>query len=167
LPENEPETNPKPEEGSPGTGQQGGGETPPASSTSRENEGGSGPDDEIARLKDEAASRRVAAKEATERAEKYRQQVLDYTVKEASAGLLEDHEDAFNAGNPDEDWADDDDPDAFDVDKIRASIEAMLERKPHLKARAKPRGDAGQGVRPDQPTNPMETFARALKDAAS
>jgi hypothetical protein len=147
-------------------GQQGDGETLPGALTDV-NKGTSDESEELARLKDENASRRVAAKEATERADKYRQQVLDYAVKEAAAGLLEDYEDAFNAGNPDEEWTSDDDPDQFDVEKIRASIEAMIERKPHLKARAKPRGDAGQGVRPDQPTNPMETFARALKDAAS
>lgn len=97
-------------------------------------------DDEVTRLRREAAERRVTAREATERADRLHRALLDRTIAAAAGPILADVTDL-----PPGDFLDDDD--LPDPAKIEAAARALVEAKPHLAARrfapipAGPQGD--------------------------
>jgi len=90
----------------------------------------------VQKLRDEAAGHRVKAK----RAEALSAALV--TAQAAATGRMADPTDLPY----DEEMLDDDG--LPDVGKVTAAVEEMLKRKPHLAAR-RPRGDVGQGARPE------------------
>ncbi len=90
----------------------------------------------VQKLRDEAAGYRVRAK---------RTDALNARLATAQAALT-----GKLADPTDLPFTDDllDDDGLVDEDKVRAAIDDLLQRKPHLAAR-RPTGDVGQGARPD------------------
>lgn len=90
----------------------------------------------VQKLRDEAAGHRVKAKRSDALA------AALVTAQAALTGRLADPTDLpFTDDLLDEDGLVDD-------EKVRAAVDALLERKPHLAAR-RPTGDVGQGARPE------------------
>ncbi len=89
-------------------------------------------------LRDEAAGYRVKAK---------RTDALNARLATAQAALT-----GKLADPTDLPFTDDllDDDGLVDEDKVRAAVDALIERKPHLAAR-RPTGNVGQGARPETP----------------
>jgi hypothetical protein len=86
---------------------------------------------ELAKLRAEAARRRVEAREATERADELARRLTAAVVAAEAGSLLADPEDL--ARFTDEPLTDDDGyPDPA---KVRAAAEALAEARPHLAAR--------------------------------
>ena len=90
----------------------------------------------VQRLRDEAAGHRVRAKRADALA------AALVTAQAAATGRLADPTDLPFS----EDLLDDDG--LVDDGKVRAAVDELIARKPHLAAR-RPRGDVGQGARPE------------------
>ena len=90
----------------------------------------------VQKLRDEAASHRVRAKRADALA------AALVTAQAAATGKLADPTDLP--------YSDDllDDDGLVDHDMVRAAVDDLIARKPHL-ARRRPRGDVGQGARPE------------------
>ncbi len=92
----------------------------------------------VQKLRDEAASHRVKAK---------RTDALNARLATAQAALTSKLADPTDLPFTD-DLLDDDG--LVDEDKVRAAVDALIERKPHLAAR-RPTGNVGQGARPETP----------------
>lgn len=90
----------------------------------------------VQKLRDEAAGHRVKAKRADALA------AALVTAQAAGTGRLVDPTDLPFS----EELLDDDG--VPDPDKVGAAVEELVRRKPHLAAR-RPRGDVGQGARPE------------------
>ncbi len=90
----------------------------------------------VQKLRDEAAGHRVKAKRGDGLA------AALVTAQAALTGRMADPSDLPFS----EDLLDDDG--LVDNDKVTAAVEDLLRRKPHLAAR-RPRGDVGQGARPE------------------
>ena len=90
----------------------------------------------VQRLRDEAAGHRVKAKRADALAGAL------VTAQAAATGRLADPTDLPYS----EDLLDEDG--IVDDGKVRAAVDELIARKPHLAAR-RPRGDVGQGARPE------------------
>ncbi len=92
----------------------------------------------VQKLRDEAAGYRVRAK---------RTDALNARLATAQAALT-----GKLADPTDLPFTDDllDDDGLVDEDKVRAAVDALIERKPHLAAR-RPTGNVGQGARPETP----------------
>ena len=90
----------------------------------------------VQRLRDEAAGHRVRAKRADALA------AALVTAQAAATGRLADPTDLPYS----EDLLDEDG--IVDDGKVRAAVDELIARKPHLAAR-RPRGDVGQGARPE------------------
>jgi hypothetical protein len=96
-------------------------------------EGDTFPRDYVERLRAEAAERRVAAKEAEERAERFGRELFAERV--AATGRLADPTDlAYDPALLD------------DQDALGAALDDLVTRKPHLASR-RPVGDVDQGAR--------------------
>lgn len=102
-------------------------------------------DDEVSRLRSEAARRRVEARDATERADRLHARLVDQAVATATDGLMADGAEDFARFHDGPVPLDDD---GFpDVEAIRSAAEAIIEARPHLAARrfspiaAGPQGD--------------------------
>ncbi len=92
----------------------------------------------VQKLRDEAAGHRVKAK----RTDALNARLA--TAQAALTGKLADPTDLpFTDDLLDEDGL-------VDEDKVRAAVDALIERKPHLAAR-RPTGNVGQGARPETP----------------
>ncbi len=92
----------------------------------------------VQKLRDEAAGHRVKAK---------RTDALNARLATAQAALTGKLADPTDL--PYDDALLDDDG-LVDEDKVRAAVDALIERKPHLAAR-RPTGNVGQGARPETP----------------
>ncbi len=92
----------------------------------------------VQKLRDEAAGYRVRAK---------RTDALNARLATAQAALTGKLADPTDL--PYDDALLDDDG-LVDEDKVRAAVDALIERKPHLAAR-RPTGNVGQGARPETP----------------
>ncbi len=92
----------------------------------------------VQKLRDEAAGHRVKAK---------RTDALNARLATAQAALT-----GKLADPTDLPFTDDllDDDGLVDEDKVRAAVEDLIKRKPHLAAR-RPTGNVGQGARPEAP----------------
>jgi len=101
----------------------------------------------VQKLRDEAAGHRVKAK----RAEALSAALV--TAQAAATGKLADATDLPY----DEEMLDDDG--VPDPDKVLAAVEDLLGRKPHLGAR-RPRGDVGQGARPERQEEGLAAMLR-------
>ncbi len=101
----------------------------------------------VQKLRDEAAGHRVKAK----RAESLSAALV--TAQAAATGRLADPTDL----SYDEELLDEDG--VPDPDKVLAAVEELLKRKPHLAAR-RPRGDVGQGARPEQQEEGLAALLR-------
>ena len=95
----------------------------------------------VDRLRAEAASNRIAAKDA----QRYRDAPMVATQEAATGGILWDPTDLPIS----EDWWREDG--RIDPEKIRTAAIELTTAKPHL---ARPRGSAGQGVR-EQPAETL------------
>ncbi len=90
----------------------------------------------VQKLRDEAAGHRVKAKRIDALSARLA------TAQAALTGKLADPTDLpFTADLLDDDGL-------VDEDKVRAAVDALIERKPHLAAR-RPTGNIGQGARPE------------------
>ena len=90
----------------------------------------------VQKLRDEAAGHRVKAKRADALAASL------VTAQAALTGKLADPTDLpFDEALLDEDGY-------VDESKVQAAVDELVKRKPHLAAR-RPRGDVGQGARPE------------------
>lgn len=108
------------------------------------------PREYVQKLRRESAGYRARAQRADEAARR----LLALTVREATSGILADPTDLPLDGDlvDDDGWP--------DPEKIKAAAEELVQRKPHLGDR-RPRGDVGQGARPDtQPVNLAELIRR-------
>ncbi len=92
----------------------------------------------VQKLRDEAAGHRVKAKRAEALAARL------VAAQAALTGKLADPTDLPFT----EDLLDDDG--LVDEDKVRAAVDGLVKRKPHLAAR-RPTGNVGQGARPETP----------------
>lgn len=101
----------------------------------------------VQKLRDEAASHRVKAKRADALAARL------VTASAALTGKLADPTDLA--------YSDDllDGDGLVDDDKVRAAVDDLVKRKPHLAAR-RPRGDVGQGARPEVPEMGLASMLR-------
>lgn len=99
----------------------------------------------VDKLKSESAGNRIKAKKATEYATRLHTEIVRATGRLADPSDLEFSEEHLE-----------------DADKLNASIDALLEAKPHLKAPKKIDGDIGQGKRKVDvgPTDFSQLFAR-------
>ncbi len=102
----------------------------------------------VQKLREEAAGHRVKAK---------RTDALNARLATAHAALT-----GKLADPTDLPFTDDllDDDGLVDEDKVRAAVDALLERKPHLASR-RPTGDVGQGARPTEPEFSLAGLLRA------
>ncbi len=101
----------------------------------------------VQKLRDEAAGYRVRAK---------RTDALNARLATAQAALT-----GKLADPTDLPFTDDllDDDGLVDEDKVRAAVEDLIKRKPHLAAR-RPTGDVGQGARPEAPEMGLASLLR-------
>ena len=101
----------------------------------------------VQRLRDEAAGHRVKAKRADALAASL------VTATAALTGKLADATDLpFDEALLDEDGY-------VDEAKVQAAVDELVKRKPHLAAR-RPRGDVGQGARPEPDDTGLATLLR-------
>ena len=101
----------------------------------------------VQKLRDEAAGHRVKAKRAEALA------AALVTATAAGTGKLADPTDLpFTDDLLDEDGL-------VDVEKVATAVDDLIKRKPHLAAR-RPRGDVGQGARPETDEIGLATLLR-------
>jgi len=101
----------------------------------------------VQKLRDEAAGHRVKAKRADGLA------AALVTAQAALTGKMADPTDLpYDEGMLDDDGL-------VDNDKVTAAVEDLLRRKPHLAAR-RPRGDVGQGARPERQEEGLAALLR-------
>ncbi|MBO1755709.1 hypothetical protein [Allobranchiibius sp. CTAmp26] len=108
----------------------------------------------VQNLRQEAATNRVAAKDATERADALSTRVRELAITVHAGDMLQDSTDLP--------WSEDlaDEGGMPDADKIAAAAEAFIKVKPHL---ARARGDVQQGFRDDGLAN--ISLVEALRSA--
>jgi hypothetical protein len=104
--------------------------------------------DYVAELRQEAAENRVKAKRAEDLA---RQAVRAYT--EGKGQLIDPEDLAFDPAFLDEDGL-------VDFDKVRAAIDALVQRKPHL-ASQRPTSTITQGAQPEPSRVDLHGILRA------
>ena len=114
----------------------------------------------VARLRKEAAERRVTAKADKAALEAARGRVLALEVKDAARGILADPSDLLAHVAAADLLDDDGEPDA---EKIAAAARALVAKKAHLASRT-PAGDVDQGAR-GKPAEVFD-FAALLRGAA-
>ena len=117
------------------------------------------PAEYVRELREENASRRIEAKEATERAATLSRVALEHAV-ERSATSLKTPADLLLYVEPADLVGEDGLP---DPEKIADAVRNLLEQRPYLDAR-KPEGDIDQGRRGEQ--QKVFDLSRMLRDAA-